>query len=272
MKLSVLISTIDDGLKNIDKVLLSVSKEVEYIISHQYTDEKYRFIPKALLRKDVLISQIPGKGLSKSRNNAIKHATGEIAVIADDDVRYKSDYFDTIVNTYLYENVDVACFKIKTPEGKLEYKKYPKEILEIKDFESYSPSSIELTFKLDKIKLHNISFDHRFGLGAKFIGGEEKLFLHDSIDKGLKVKFIPKYVVEHDYESSNRNLTDNNWEKLRKKTAYDCRINGNISLVRAVLGTFKNFIKIYKKYNNPFIYFHHRVSAVIYILLTPRNK
>lgn len=268
MKLSVLISTIDDGINNIKNIILQKRNDVEYVVSHQYTDVKYRFIPKELLRDDILVSQIPGKGLSKSRNNAIKHATGDIAVIADDDVRYKSEYFDTIIETYHENDIDIACFKIKTPDDELEYKEYPNETVLIKDFESYSPSSIELTFKIEKIQSHNIFFDQRFGLGAKFIGGEEKLFLYDSIKKDLKIKFFPLFVVEHPYESSNKILENFDINRIKINAAFDCRINGLKSIIRAILGPIINSRFLLKNNINPVVYSYHRISAILYIYFT----
>ena len=41
------------------------------------------------------------KGLSKSRNKAINNATGDICIIADDDVTYSDDYIEKIRQAYL---------------------------------------------------------------------------------------------------------------------------------------------------------------------------
>jgi hypothetical protein len=87
LSLNILISTIDSGINKISGVLLSYRQDVSYIVSHQYRDEKHLPIPTELLREDVFISQIPGQGLTKSRNNAIQLATSDICVISDDDVR-----------------------------------------------------------------------------------------------------------------------------------------------------------------------------------------
>ena len=51
-----------------------------------------------------MVSQIPGKGLTKSRNNAIQNATGDIGVIADDDVKYTNEYFNAILEVYEHDN------------------------------------------------------------------------------------------------------------------------------------------------------------------------
>ena len=72
MLLNVLISTIDEGIEKVQNVILKYRKDIFYIISHQYTAEEFKYVPQELKRKDVLISQIPGSGVTKSRNNSIK--------------------------------------------------------------------------------------------------------------------------------------------------------------------------------------------------------
>ncbi len=151
MKLEILISTIDAGIDRTKHLLLPFRSDIKYIITHQYTDRKYISLPKELIRKDVKITQLYGKGLSISRNNCIKHATGEICVIADDDVRYTYEYFDKILEMYQKNDTDIACFKIFTGQGQPMYKNYPKKAVKVTDLKTYWPSSIEITFKLKPI-------------------------------------------------------------------------------------------------------------------------
>ena len=131
--LNILISTFDEGIHKVKNVILDYREDVSYIISHQYTQEKYKIVPLELNRKDILISQIPGLGVTNSRNNAINLAHGEIGLFSDDDVTYSHSYFDTIIETFdNEESLDVCVFKIKTPEGFPEYKNYPKNKIKLK--------------------------------------------------------------------------------------------------------------------------------------------
>ena len=266
MKLNILISTIDQGIEKITDIILPYRDDVSYIISHQYQDKKYLSIPKELIREDVLISQISGKGLTKSRNNAILNANGDICVIADDDVRYSNEYFDIILDIYNNNDVDLACFKIYTGSEQPVYKMYPKSEIEITSKFNYSPSSIEMTFKLGSIKNNKIFFDERFGLGSYLIGGEESLFVHDVISSRLKVKFFPFYIVQHPYESTIKVFSK--YDKCRNKVegAIDLRLNGKIAILKAFAATLKKLSDLLSNRKNPLKYLYERLSGVYYIL------
>ena len=82
--------------------------------------------------KKLLVSDFPSirvinsfeKGLSKSRNLALKNAIGKIVLIADDDVVYKKDFDTKIVQAHnRYNNKAAISFCIEKPNGLL-YKKY----------------------------------------------------------------------------------------------------------------------------------------------------
>lgn len=269
MKLSVLISTIDTGINNVSKILLDTRNDVEYIISHQYRDEKFLLIPPELIRSDVIISQIPGKGLTISRNNAIRLANGDICVIADDDVIYTNEYFDTIKEAYSTSNFDLICLKIYTGEGQPQYKNYPNERKRITSILEYSPSSIEITFLKDPVIKKNILFDERFGMGSWLNGGGENLFVHDAIEKGLNVEFIPEYIVQHPFESTIKSFPIYAKRRVRVLGALDARLDGAISIPKAFYEVVRSFPKLIKNKKNPISYLMERLSGVAYILKKP---
>lgn len=268
MIINVLISTIDDRIKQVPNVILAPRDDVRYIVSHQYTDEKYKFVPVELDRFDVVISHITGKGIAKSRNNAINFAKGDIGLLSDDDVTYRNSDFDTLKKIFLqHHQVDVAIFKIRTPLGEAEYRPFPDKIVEYKNVPR--ASSIQIAFRINSIKQNHIWFDERFGVGQPLlINSEEQLFLHDCINSGLKMVFFPEYVVEHPYVSTSKGVPKYDIRKNWIVGGLDCRINGPIALVKAFLGTLKIIPDLAKHRINPFRYFFHRISAVIYILKT----
>jgi glycosyltransferase involved in cell wall biosynthesis len=267
MILNILISTIDDGIEKVNRVLLPFREDVKYIVSHQYRDEKHLSIPKDLMREDVFVSQIPGSGLTKSRNNAIKKATGDICIIADDDVKYTNEYFDSIMNVYTSDkSIDVACFKIKTEEGRPEYKNYPDSKFKIDSITSYSPSSIEITFRLDKVRTKDLKFDHRFGLGSPLEGGGENLFIHDCIQEGLNVYFIPLYIVDHPFESTIKSFSKYHTRRNKVSGALDYRLHGKIAFVRSFYLTLKLLPDLINNRKNPLRFLLERMSGSWYIL------
>ena len=72
-------------------------------------------------RSDVRVIQLEGRGLSRNRNYALAHASGDILKICDDDEVWEQAYFDTILETYrLHPDYDIVHFQAIGPR-----KNYP---------------------------------------------------------------------------------------------------------------------------------------------------
>lgn len=268
LKINILISTLDSGIKNLNNVILEPRSDVEYIVSHQFTDVAYRQIPDFLNRDDVTISHIPGKGVTISRNNAIRLAEGDVGLFADDDVTYTHSYFDTLAKVFESNHeLDVALFKIKTPEGDPEYKNYSLERKKI--LKAPSVGTVEIGFRVKSVKKNKLFFDERFGAGQELlIGSDEKIFIQDCLKAGLNVEYFPEYIVEHPYESTVNTIPKYDKRKIWVTGGYDCRTNGIIAVPKAMLGTLKYMPDLLKNGINPLFYLFNRLSAVFYIIRT----
>ena len=197
MKLDVLICTCDKGIERIPAMLLPPRDDVSYVVSMQYTDESWlQRVPGSLRdRKDVSLHFLPGRGLSRNRNNALAFADGDVALIADDDCRYRPSYFDTVLRIYTeHPEVDMAQLRIE-----------PLDAAPVKPYAAYAhpyekrprgmyPTSPELTLRVAAVK-GKLFFNELFGLGSECLPcGEEDVFLHDAVQVGLSVWYFP-YVV-----------------------------------------------------------------------------
>lgn len=200
-----LICTYNEGISRVPAILLPPRPDVSYIISIQYTQESYlQHIPKELMmRHDVRVVPIAGLGLCRNRNNALQAATGDIALIADDDVRYRNEYFDRVIETFSQDSeVDVAQFKIKSLDGGF-IKDYP----EFSYTHPHIPRGMYVTSPEIAMRIATtrgkVYFDERFGLGSPhFISGEEEVLFTDAVRKGLTVRYYPQFVVEAPSEST----------------------------------------------------------------------
>lgn len=267
--ISLLIATIDAGIKKVDRVLLEPRAGIHYYISHQVSGELFRKVPDSLkARSDVQFSQIKGRGLSRNRNHLLDIAMGDLALLADDDARYRVEYFETLRCIFAEnQDIDVACFKIATPDGYPEYKDYSEESFLLNYTSRHYISSLEVAFRLSSVKKLGLKFDERFGAGSELITyGEEAVFIHDCIKAGLKVKYFPEYIVEHAAESTVRKMGD--FEKQRNifKGAYDARRYGWLAIPAAFVGTFTQRQKLLEAGINPFHYLKQRLGGAVYIL------
>ncbi|MGN0191288.1 MAG: hypothetical protein ACI39U_06495 [Candidatus Cryptobacteroides sp.] len=203
-------------------------------------------MPGGLDRPDVIYSSFIGKGVALNRNHCLDMARqapreeDEICLLADDDIRYMSDSFDTVMDTFR-ENPDisVAAFRIRTPQGQPDYKKYPdrtKDIRKIPLSGKFYFSTIEIAFRLSSVG--DLRFDEDFGIGAAKWpeGGEEPVFLSDCLKRGLKMRFFPKEIVEHGYISTGK--AHKSVRKAQMMRAVACRCRGPFSF-EAILGSLR---------------------------------
>ena len=203
MSVDILICTLDEGINNVDKVLLPQVDFIKYIISWQQTANIQYTIPVCLNRDDVQIVWLEGKGLSRNRNNAIKYSTSDICMIADDDVEFDIKGIETICRYYEnHPNVDLVTYKYTSNNGKKNYPVFSFDLR--KSPRGYNVSSIEISFRRDKVQ-GKISFNELMGLGSPYSGaGEDNLFILDCLNAGLKCHYIPVNVVFHSDESTGR--------------------------------------------------------------------
>ncbi len=147
--------------------------------------------------KNVRVINVDEKGLSKSRNLAIKKASEKICLIADDDVVYFPNFQKQIIAAFNQNtNASIITFnhqRIGTEKPHNKSKKvysHSKKTIE-------NVCSIEIAFQLKDIKENNICFDENFGLGSYFETAEEYLFLRHAIGLNLGVLFCPSVIVSH---------------------------------------------------------------------------
>jgi len=204
MTLQWLISTYGNGIRKVENLLLFPEYGLSYLISHQDPKAECTELPDNLHRDDVKVIHQKETGLSRNRNNALRHASSDILVVADDDIGLNPAYPHQILKAFKkYHNIDVACFQIRTLPNQPVYKKYSTRAIGLTRMSQLKAvSSIEIAFRRKSIQNNHIWFDERFGLGTEANSGEEFLFLAECLRKGLKIMFIPVFIVEHPFESS----------------------------------------------------------------------
>lgn len=266
MTLEVLVCTIDNGIDNIRNLLLTPTEGVSYLISWQHSlpNENYA-IPQELIRNDVKVVHIQGRGLSRNRNNAISHATGDICLIADDDCTYRPEYFNAIIDTFQkHHELDIATFK---HSNKHESKVYPATSFNLKHkAKGYFTSSIEVAFRRTSVQ-DKLWFNELFGLGAPVLqSGEENIFILDALKAGMNCRFFPIVIVKHNHPTTASTRAGNpgvimaegayisrayTWTALPRLILKAIRLNKKNSL-----GLFKNLSLIF----NGVLYIKHNTK------------
>lgn len=128
------------------------------------------------------------RGLSKSRNMAIRFATGDICLFCDDDEILETDYETKIVTSFeQYPQESILVFKINHPKRRFSSMTY-----KIGYFKALRICSLQIAFKRTYIRTQ---FCEKMGSGTGNGGGEENKFLVDCLKKRLKIRYVPLLIA-----------------------------------------------------------------------------
>lgn len=237
-QLSILICTINDRIKEVPGCFLSSRDDVRYIVSFQFTDKMFLdMVPNEIKeRPDVELIAHPSTGLSRNRNMALSSCQTELALIADDDVRYTHEQLNMVIRTFRdHPDVDIACFQTISYTG-LPHKHYPTHSFDYAHTpKGYYYSSVEIALRCD-VQLP--WFDTRFGLGSPYLAcGEEDVFLFQSHCIGLHIRYFPELLCKYqsDITTGERFMTS---PRVRRSMG---------AVYYVVYGLIGGFLRIIKK-------------------------
>jgi hypothetical protein len=214
--------------KNINNKLLIINQNT----NNSKNINTVEYIKDSLVR----VISFNEKGISRSRNRGIENSVAPLILISDDDVIYKKNYEKIIIDAFKNnQEYDIIFFRAEDENGNL-CKKYFKKQKKLNIFSIRKAHSICLAFKLDSLKKHHLKFDELFGLGSKYIEGEEIIFLADCLKKGLKILFVPETIVIHPGKGSGR---VSNSKSLISKGAVFYRIYKNFAYILGLLFVIK---------------------------------
>lgn len=184
MRLEVLVATM---FQNDYGLLEKMNINSDAVIVNQCDKEEYH----SLKYKNHRVIWINSKkrGLSKSRNLAIKNATADICLLADDDEIFLNDYENNVLHAFEKYKEDLLRFEVVGIEDI--FKKYPIKGQKISYISSLKTSSVEIAFRRNSIVNNKIHFDELIGTGTQFKMGEENAFLFACFHKKLQMRFVP---------------------------------------------------------------------------------
>lgn len=139
------------------------------------------------------------RGLSKSRNLALKNARGTICQLCDDDEFLVKNHKAIVLDAYRQlPDADVIVFNVNRINYQMKKKYY--QISAIQPSACYRAyQSGMITFRLKPLLDAGIRFDERFGSGCKFGGGEDSLLIRDMRNAGLRIYEHPAVIATIDY-------------------------------------------------------------------------
>lgn len=198
MHFSFLVPTLGDRKDELNRLLQSLDrqefKDFEVVIVSQANHEDVENIIEDWQELHIIHVKLNRKGLSYARNQGLPYCSGEWVILSDDDAWYPDNGLKELSNCISSGNYNIVLSRIYDSEKEELYKNYDSnEKVITNKFQLMSRSSIEIAFKRENIAA---IFDEEFGLGAKYVCGEEIDFLLKNFKKGT-IKYFPVTTVYH---------------------------------------------------------------------------
>lgn len=189
LTLEVLIATCGPkGGKRVAAMALPVIDRVKYLVSWQ--DPQGAPVPETLSsRKDVRVLPLPGRGLSRNRNHCLDNATGDLLMIADDDLRLYPEGLKSVIRTFEDNpTLEYGSFRYDSDYPK----EYPAQECSLATLpKNFYQTSFEIILRRYS-RASILRFHEQFGLGAEeYTAGEEELLLKKARNQNLDCRFFP---------------------------------------------------------------------------------
>ena len=153
--------------------------------------------------KSIRFLSFAERGVGLSRNNALMRASGDICLIADEDVTYVENYEEIIVQKFRETpNADVIVFNVPSSNPQRPSYMIPRKS-RVRWFNCLRYGAVRIAARTEKLREANVSFSLLFGGGAKYSAGEDCIFIADCLKKGLKVYANPAVIGRVSQEKSS---------------------------------------------------------------------
>ena len=135
------------------------------------------------------------RGVGLNRNNTLMRATGDIVVLADDDLVYVPDYAKVVESAYRrIPDADLIIFNLQSNDGRRTAWVNVDTHITWRNYMRYGAARV--TARLTPLRLHGILFNQCFGGGTEHSCGEDTLFLTSCLKAGLKIYAVPEVIAE----------------------------------------------------------------------------
>ncbi len=190
MKVEVLLSCMNQ--ENTD-IIKKIRITTDVLMINQANHERKKDIHSSSQRIRVIDTR--QRGLSRSRNMALKHAQGDICLLCDEDEFLTDGYADIIKRAFeKHPDAAVIAFQMENKQTRLR-----PVVQRVGYLRSLKLASYQLAFRLEPIRQTGIQFDILMGAGSGNGCGEENKFLWDCLRRRKKIYYVPECIgrVEH---------------------------------------------------------------------------
>lgn len=178
-KLQVLVSTVN---AQVEKTASRMNLETDAIVVNQC--DRNAYMEYSYNDKLIKCYFMAERGVGLSRNTALLHSDHEYCLFSDEDIVFDPGYERIVCNAFQKNpDADLITFNFKVhPERKTYYNQEKKRI---RWYNYGRYPTFAVAARTESLRRANVSFSLLFGGGARYSNGEDSLFLHDCLKKGL---------------------------------------------------------------------------------------
>ncbi len=196
MRLQVLIATVNADVKSQAE---RMNLESDGIIINQCDHFAYEEYEQK--GKKIRCYSLCERGVGLSRNTALMRCDSELCLFSDEDIVFKTGYEQMIIQAF-EENpdADLITFNVKVDPSRATYYNEQKRRVRWHNYGRYPTYAVAA--RTEALHKAGVSFSLLFGGGAKYSNGEDSLFLHDCLKKGLHIYADTTVIGEEIYRES----------------------------------------------------------------------
>ena len=196
MRLQVLVAAVNE---NVEKLAEKMNLETEAIIVNQC--DRFAYQEYFHRGRCVHCFSMAERGVGLSRNTALMRAEGEICLFSDEDIVLSSGYEKIILEAFDGNpDADIITFNFKVDPSRATYYNEAKRRIRWYNYGRYPTYAVAA--RLESLRRANVGFSLLFGGGARYSNGEDSLFLHDCLKKGLHLYAETAQIGEEIYRES----------------------------------------------------------------------
>lgn len=127
------------------------------------------------------------KGVGVNRNLALLYATGDILLLADDDMVYAENYQDMVRSAFgKHPGADAIIFNIETI-GAETHRRKNKRDSKVAIYNALNYGAARIAVRRQSLIRERIAFSVCFGGGCQYSAGEDSLFICDMLRHGFNI-------------------------------------------------------------------------------------
>lgn len=138
----------------------------------------------------------PERGVGRNRNQAFLKASGDILLLADDDLVFFDDYPATVQKAFKQiPDADLIIFSLASSPGARDLAAPVRRLKRIRIYNFMRYGAPGVAIRRDSLLRANLWFSLLFGGGAPYSHGEDTVFLREALYKSLRVYAYPQAIA-----------------------------------------------------------------------------